>query len=115
LRGGRIGGGVLLAGFERTGAVDDPHVILRVDGDADGLAEDPVVGEGLGPEGIDFETRREDGGGLGFAVQHDGPDAEEGEDREEGGPDVDGALHVEPLYTIRRRISRGGVYMQSPW
>ena len=58
LRDGRIGGGMLFAGFERTDAMDDPDVILRVGRNADGLAENPVVGQRLGPERIHFKARR---------------------------------------------------------
>src|SRR5882672_7089811 len=39
-------------------AVDDPDVVLLVDPDADRHAEQPVVGQGLGPQWIDFEHRR---------------------------------------------------------
>jgi hypothetical protein len=58
LGGGRIGRRVDLARLERTGAVDDPHVVLRVHRDADRLAENPLVRQRPGPERIDFETRR---------------------------------------------------------
>ena len=36
----------------------DPDVILRVDAEADRLAEHPVVRQRLRPERIDFEPRR---------------------------------------------------------
>jgi hypothetical protein len=44
--------------------MDDPDVIVCVDGDADGLAENPVIGERLWPSEIDFEVRRKDRGGV---------------------------------------------------
>jgi hypothetical protein len=44
--------------------MDDPNVIVCVDGDADGLAENPVIGEMLGPSEIDFEAWRKDRGGV---------------------------------------------------
>ena len=44
--------------------MDDPDVIVCVHGDADGLAENPVIGERLGPSEIDFEARRKDRGGV---------------------------------------------------
>src|SRR5580698_5851391 len=44
--------------------MDDPHVILGIDRHANGLAEDPVIGQRLGPGEIDFEMRRRDVGGL---------------------------------------------------
>src|SRR2546427_8638064 len=39
-------------------AMDDPDVVLLVDPDTDRHAEQPVVGQGLGPQRIDFEHRR---------------------------------------------------------
>jgi len=42
--------------------MDDPDVIVCVDGDADGLAENPVIGERLRPSEIDFEAWRKDRG-----------------------------------------------------
>jgi hypothetical protein len=44
--------------------MDDPDVIVCVDGDADGLPENPVIGKRLGPSEIDFEARRSDRGGV---------------------------------------------------
>ena len=35
--------------------MDDPHVVLRIHGQTDGLPEHPAVGQRLGPERIDFE------------------------------------------------------------
>jgi hypothetical protein len=40
--------------------VHDPHVILVVDPHADTAADDPMVGQRLGPERIDLEARRLD-------------------------------------------------------
>ena len=48
--------------FTPVGPVHDPDVVLRVDADADRLAEDPVVRQRLGPERIHFEPRRLNGG-----------------------------------------------------
>src|SRR3989304_5464924 len=39
------------------GAVGEPDVVALVDGDAGDLAEDPVVGQGLRPEGVYLEGR----------------------------------------------------------
>ncbi len=44
--------------------MNDPDMILRVHRDADGLAHDPMVGQRLGPQRIDLEARRGDGGGF---------------------------------------------------
>ena len=44
--------------------MDDPDVVLRIDRHADGLPENPLVGQRLRPERIDFEPRRPDGGGF---------------------------------------------------
>ncbi len=57
LRDGWIGGGVLLAGFEGTDAVNDPDMTLQVGRNTDRLAENPVVGQRLGPIGVHFEAR----------------------------------------------------------
>src|SRR5207302_3616039 len=39
-------------------AMDDPDVVLLVDPDADRHAEQPVIGQRLGPQRIDLEDRR---------------------------------------------------------
>ena len=49
LRGGRIGGGMQLARFQRAGPMNDPDMVLRIDGDADGLSQNPVVRQRLRP------------------------------------------------------------------
>ena len=48
---------------EVVGAIEDPDVVVFVDGEAGNSAELPFVGEGLGPIGIELEFGR--GGGLG--------------------------------------------------
>ena len=48
-------------------AVDEPHVVLRVDVHADRHAEQPVIRQRLRPERIDLEPRR-----LGLALRLDG-------------------------------------------
>jgi len=53
----RIRRGVHLARLERTGPVNDPDMILRVDRHADRRAQNPVIRQRLGPEGIDFKPR----------------------------------------------------------
>src|SRR5207248_3495126 len=58
LRGRRRGRGVDLAGLEGSRAMDDPHVILCVDRNADRLTENPFVRQRLRPQRIDFEARR---------------------------------------------------------
>ncbi len=55
-----VGGG--FGGRERVVAVHDPDMILGVDAEPDHLAEHPVVRQGFGPERIDLELRRLDGG-----------------------------------------------------
>ena len=49
---------VRLLGLERTRPMDDPHVVLRIHRQTDGLPEHPAVRQRLGPERIDFELRR---------------------------------------------------------
>ena len=48
----------LLVVDQRGGPMDDPDVVLAVDGDAGDLAEDPFVGQRLGPVRIDGELGR---------------------------------------------------------
>jgi len=48
----------LLLVDQRPRTLDDPHVVARVHGDPGDLPEDPVVGQGLGPGGVDLETAR---------------------------------------------------------
>ncbi len=58
----RVSGGDFCAPFSSStsvdGPVDDPDVVLAVDGDAGDLAEDPFVGQRLGPERINGELGR---------------------------------------------------------
>src|SRR6185295_2323476 len=67
-RDGWVGGGVGFTRLQRTAAVDDPDMVLRVHRDANGLAHDPVVGQGLGPQRIDLEARRGDGSGFDYRM-----------------------------------------------
>ncbi len=62
LRGLRVGAGMQFARFERSGAMDDPHVILRVYRNTDGLAHDPVVRQRFRPQRVHFKARRNDSG-----------------------------------------------------
>src|SRR5262249_44611964 len=96
-RGLRRGGRVLLAGLERAGAMADPDVIARVHRHADRLSEDPVVGQRLRPQRIDFEPRRR------WRVSDDGFRAllekltaggEDGEEREKNEPGDRAARHM---------------------
>jgi hypothetical protein len=48
----------LLTVGQRAGAMEDPDVILRVDIDAAGLADDPIVRERFRPGRVDLEFRR---------------------------------------------------------
>ena len=45
-------------GFKGADAMNDPDMILSVSGNADALAEDPVVGQWFRPERIHFEAGR---------------------------------------------------------
>ena len=42
---------------QRARALQDPDVVIRVDCNTGGLADDPVIGQGLGPVGIDGVAR----------------------------------------------------------
>jgi hypothetical protein len=52
------GRGALLAGIERAGALVDPDMVLRIDGDAADGADDPVPRQRLRPCRVDQEFRR---------------------------------------------------------
>ena len=98
LRDRRITCGVMLARFERPGPVDDPDVILRVDGHANGLTEYPMIRQWLRPQGIHFKSGRLYSRAL-----------QEGQKKECHNTDsrIDNALHDETLYAIGALISPG--------
>jgi len=45
-------------------AMNDPDILLIIHPHADGPAEQPVVGERLGPQRVNLEHRRDHGGAL---------------------------------------------------
>ncbi len=61
---GRIRRGVALARFERALAVNDPDVVLRIHGHADGHSHEPMIRQRLRPKGIHFKHRGLHGGRL---------------------------------------------------
>ena len=65
--------------------MNDPHVVPIVHRQADGLAEDPVVGHGLGPERIHFEPWSLLGLGRG-PIEHCLADAETDQQGHQGEP-----------------------------
>ena len=75
-------------------AMDDPDVVLLVDPDADRHAEQPVVGQGLGPQRIDFEHRRlHDLGLVSLPVEERLRAAERREQRDERRADCSAIRH----------------------
>ena len=102
LRGRRIRGRVHFARLERAGAMNDPDVILRVDRDADRLAEDPVVRQRLGPQRIDFEPRRLHRRGRGAerrpSIESARAEAERGRAGQEDGADAKVSVHGAPIW-----------------
>lgn len=64
LRLRRLGSCILFFCFERAFAVDDPDMIVGIDTESNNSADDPMIGEWLGPEGIYFKARGLDGGGF---------------------------------------------------
>jgi hypothetical protein len=50
--------------------MDDPNVVLGIDSHSDGLAQDPVVREGLGPSQIGLEAGGDDAGGVGNSQEN---------------------------------------------
>jgi hypothetical protein len=103
LRDRRGGRRVDLARFERAGAMDDPDVVARVHGDADGLPENPLVGERLRPERIDFEARRLHAGRLErrLLLEPCRSQPEPGEHGHKRGTDNNVASHVYSTLTLR--------------
>ena len=81
----------LLVVAERCRAsVDDPDVIVGVHTDANRGSEDPMIRERLGPERVDFESRRLHGAFRlrgGGALEERLPDAERSHKRDSGGAD----------------------------
>src|SRR5262249_51930666 len=73
-------------GFQRAGAVNDPDVVLGVDGNPDGIAHHPMIRQRLGPHGIDFEPGRRYGGSLdrGPSVDYGRCDAKRDQEAREG-------------------------------
>ena len=61
---GAVGLEVGFLGLERAWPMNDPDVIVRIDGQADGLADDPMIRQRLGPERIHFEPGRHHGAGM---------------------------------------------------
>ena len=104
LRGGRIRGGVIFHSFERSAAVNDPDVILGVDRNADGHAQQPMIRQRLRPHGIDFKTRRLYARGFhgGALFEHRGTDAERDEERGKSEPDIEIAFHISPPVSVSK-------------
>src|SRR5262249_21913979 len=81
---GGIGDAVKFHRFKRSLAMDDPDMVLRVNGDADDVPHDPMIRQRVGPHRIDFEPGRHlAGSGMGgaFLIEYNGPDAQGGDDR----------------------------------
>ena len=57
------------------GAMHHPDMVVGIDPDADRHAHDPVIGQRLGPVGIDFEFRRHVALGNGFVLKGQLPHA----------------------------------------
>jgi len=97
LRDAGRGGGMQFTDFERAPAMNDPDVILRVDRDANGLAHDPVIGQRLGPQGIDLKARRHDTGGVNDSpfFEQGGPGGEQADDCDQTSTYEQIAFHVD--------------------
>jgi hypothetical protein len=64
--------------------MNNPNVILGVHGDADGSADNPMVGKRLRPHGINFEARSLDARSFRgcFSLEHGRTDRKSDEERE---------------------------------
>ena len=81
---GRIGVGADFGALVQRGvaAMDDEDVVLRIHANTDGGAEYPVVGERLGPHGVDLELRRLHGLRLRRCLEHRLSSTEGGDQRD---------------------------------
>src|SRR5262249_53244200 len=61
---GGVGDGIIFHSLKRTLPVNDPDVVARIDGHADHITHDPMIGQRLRPHGVDFKSRRLRAGGF---------------------------------------------------
>jgi hypothetical protein len=94
LRGRWSRSGMYLAGFQRSGAMNDPHMILGIHRHADGLAQNPMIGQRLGPQGIHFEARSVHSRACGALLGHVRPNPQPAERRYKRSAHVQFAFHV---------------------
>src|SRR5579871_5338233 len=87
-----------LARFERTGAMNDPDMILRIRRNTDRLAHDPVIRERLRPQRIHFKTRCDDTGGFDhrMSFEQNRRDPQHSGERYQARTHVKIALHAAP-------------------
>src|SRR5260370_32829771 len=76
--------------------MDDPNVILAVDRNSNGHAQQPVIRQRLRPERIDFKCGRLNSGGLnrGSLLQYRGPDPEQADNHEKSCALIEIAPHT---------------------
>src|SRR5262249_25454177 len=93
-------------GFERTCAVNDPHMVLSIDGNDNGLSENPVVRQRLWPERVYFETWSHGSCSFnsGLLLQDHTHDDKRAEQREKNRTDVNITLHASPLIGLRNVV-----------
>jgi hypothetical protein len=93
-----------LACFKRACPVDDPNVILSIHRNADSLAENPVIREGLRPQRIDFESRSSNSRGFDRSsfLQDDTCNEKCAEQSHKDHTDVEITLHASSLWIEER-------------
>jgi len=100
LRDGWIAGSVMFPCLQRPGTVNDPDMILGIDGDADGLPENPVIRKRFGPQRIDFEPRRLRRRRTSATQKNEG-------ESQDDSSEAENTLHVETLYRLSEGSATG--------
>src|ERR1041384_398924 len=89
---------VLFLSVERSGTMDDPHVILGIHGDPDCRADHPMVRQRFRPHGIHFEFRGHCASGfhVGHTVQNGRAGSKRGDYGKERDTDAQITSHFRP-------------------
>src|SRR5216683_2452354 len=96
IRAWRIRVAIFFLEFQRAPAMNDPDVVLGIDGNPDRHSNDPMVRHRFGPHRVHFKHWGLNRGGLdgGLLFQHSGSESERGDEREKGRADTQITLHV---------------------
>src|SRR5438105_8617507 len=91
--------------------MNDPDVILAVNGNSNGHAEEPVIRQGLRPQGVYFEHRRLNPGSRNRSslLQQRGAKSEQADDHEKSCALVEIASHTLSSFTEARFCFSKGI------